>query len=336
MIGNSILNKAKYSDNTDEWYTDYDTVENELKNYKKQFENKIILCNSDNPLESAFAMYFLKNFNRLKIRKLICTSLSEVKKYEKDNDCQRLHTGKLMIVDKFPIFDDNQDIIDYIKKKNLITKLEGNGDFLNEEGCLYLKMSDIVVTNPPFSKFTDLFLLIMKYKKKFLLIGNQNAIMYKEIFPYIKNNLVWSGYHFGDMSFKVPKDTIPRKTRFWIDENGQKWRSLGNAMWFTNLEKTAGKRELLLSYQYKDINYPKYDDFNAIHIKKVAEIPYNYKGIMGVPLTYIKYHNPERFEIIGEANHGSDNKYDLFKPRIEGKEVYKRLLIQRKSTGKGV
>ena len=147
---------------------------------------------------------------------------------------------------------------------------------------------DVVITNPPFSKFREIFTVINQYKKKYLLISNQNAITYKEVFPYIKKDLARVGYNFGDMSFKVPKSTEPRKTRFWIDDNGQKWRSLGNAMWLTNLMVNRAVKPLLLINSYKKEAYPRYDDFDAIHIAKVAEIPHDYNGIMGVPLTYLK------------------------------------------------
>lgn len=344
MKGNSILNKAKYSENTDEWYTDYETVKEELEHYKDQFFEKIVLCNCDDPYESAFSKYFLRNFNILKLKKLICTSykgsrilenakLSHGKKYELDNKF-----AYVMIVDK--CFDESDGIISdssietLLKSKGIINKLHGNGDFRSDECLKYLKQADIIVTNPPFSKFIDLFSLLVKYKKKYLLIGNQNALTYKEIFPYIKNGEAWIGCRFGDMAFKVPEDTPPRKTRFWIDENGQKWRSLGNAMWLTNLDNQRKHKILELTASYDPSKYPKYDDFDAINVSKVKEIPKDYKGIMGVPLTYLKYHNDEQFEIIGEANHGSDNEFDLFKPKINGKDIFKRILIKSKDNGK--
>ena len=162
------------------------------------------------------------------------------------------------------------------------------------------------------------------------MIANQNAITYKDIFPYIKNNKARVGYHFGDMSFKVPNNTESRKTRFWIDETGQKWRSLGNAMWITNLSVTRDNKKLKLHKRYNKNFYEKYDNFDAIHIKKVSEIPYDYDGIMGVPITFLKYHDDKEYEIVGEANHGSDNEYDLFKPKIKGKEMFKRILIKKR------
>jgi len=335
MSGNSILNKAKYSDNTDEWYTDYKTIEDEIKHYEKQFNNKIVLCNCDDPFESAFSKFFLRNFNKLKLKKLICTSYkgSKVIGNEFKNKGISSQNAYVMVIDSPFTSKDvitDEDIKSFLQRDNVVKKLNGNGDFRSDECVAYLKESDIVVTNPPFSRFTDLFVLLMKYNKKFLLIGNQNSLTYKEIFPYIKNGKVWIGYKFGDMSFKVPNDTQPRKTRFWIDENGQKWRSLGNAMWLTNLDTERKHQELPLTCKYTPDMYPKYDNYDAINVSRVVDIPYDYPGIMGVPLTYLKYHNEEHFEIIGEANHGSDNEFDLFKPKINGKEIFKRILIKNR------
>lgn len=335
IMGNSILNKARYSsNNTDEWYTDYKTIENEVKHYESQFNGKKVLCNCDDPYESAFAKYFLKNFNCFKLKKLVCISYAKSAMHSSEDD-----RGLLLEVDKMPYFTDgdlnNDKIFEALNSNGNIRKLIGDGDFRSQECINYLIDSDIVVTNPPFSKFTELFSLITKYDKQYLLISNQNAITYKEIFPYIKNNKARVGYHFGDMAFRVPDDTEPRKTRFWVDEFGQKWRSLGNAMWLTNLEVSndSGKK-LVLTHSFKEENYPKYDNFDAVHVYRVSEIPMDYYGIMGVPITYLKYHNDKMFEIVGEANHGSDNEYDLFKPQINGKETFKRILIKRRKRDK--
>lgn len=328
-MGNAILNKAKYSGNTDEWYTDYKTIENEISHYESQLNGKKILCNCDNPYKSAFAKYFLKNFNRLKLQRLVCISYAKSLVHpSKDN------RGIVFIIDKMPdnteaVIDDDK-VLEIFNDHENVYKLLGDGDFRSNECIQYLIDSDIVITNPPFSKFIELFLLINKYNKKYLLISNQNAITYKEIFPYIKNNQASVGYHFGDMSFKVPDNTPPRKTRFWVDRSGQKWRSLGNVMWLTNLSVKRNFNNLILENHYQESKYSKYDNFDAIHIPKVSEIPLDYFGIMGVPLTYLKYHNSDKFEIIGEANHGSDNEYDLFKPQINGKETFKRILIRRR------
>lgn len=340
MSSNVILNKAKYSENTDEWYTSYDTVASEVMHYVDQFKNKVVLCNCDDPLKSAFSLFFLRNFNKLELKRLICTSYVGSRILEEgsliDNSSHKLQSkyAYVMSIEEMPSVDftnDDEGLIHYLKKAKCIKKLHGDGDFRSRECLEYLKMSDIVVTNPPFSKFIELFSILVKYNKKYLLIGNQNALTYKEIFPYIKNGSVWIGYHFGEMAFKVPADTAPRKYRFWIDETGQKWRSLGNAMWLTNLDTERKHQELLLNSMYEPSKYPHFDNFDAINVSRVADIPKDYFGIMGVPLTYLKYHNDTQFEIVGEANHGSDNEYDLFKPRVNGKDIFKRILIRKKT-----
>lgn len=330
MMGNSILNKARYSsNNTDEWYTDYKTIENEVNHYESQFNGKKVLCNCDSPYKSAFAKYFLKNFNRFKLKKLVCISYAKSEMHSSEDD-----RGLLLEVDKMPYFTDgdlnDEKIFEALNSNGNIKKLIGDGDFRSKECINYLIDSDIVVTNPPFSKFRELFSLITKYGKQYLLISNQNAIGYKEIFPYIKNKKARVGYHFGDMAFRVPDNTEPRKTRFWVDEFGQKWRSLGNAMWLTNLDTQGRHQELQLTQHYVPDNYPKYDNYDAINVNKVTEIPMDYDGVMGVPITYLKYHNESQFEIVGEASHGSDNEFDLFKPKVNGKELFKRILIKRR------
>lgn len=333
-MGNSILNKARYSqNNTDEWYTDYKTVENEVSRYETQFYGKKILCNCDDPFQSAFAKYFLENFKQFKLKKLVCISYAN-SEIQKNIDGK----GTILEIDN-TMYDFNENIskkelYKILVDKHYIRKLKGDGDFRSQECIEYLIESDVIVTNPPFSKFTELFSLIMKYNKKYLLISNQNAITYKEVFPYIKKNEARVGYHFGDMSFKVPDYTEPRKTRFWIDESGQKWRSLGNAMWLTNLNVCDNNRVLHLTHKFLKDNYPVYDNYNAIHVSRVSEIPINYYGVMGVPLTYLKYHDENIFEIVGEANHGSDNEFDLFKPIVNGKETFKRILIKRRKKDK--
>lgn len=346
--GNSILNSAKYSsDNTDEWYTTYETIADEVSHYQKQFREKIVLCNCDDPYESNFCYYFLRHFNQLGLKKLICTSYSGSKIDKIKNNIQLSldmfddsgkpllpNQGYVFVITKVPgnIGEQVSDevIKKVLKEKGVVKQLVGNGDFRTEECIEYMKECDICCTNPPFSLFSELFSLLVKYEKQFLLIGNQNAITYKEIFPHIKENKAWVGYKFGDMAFRVPDDTKPRKTRFWIDEAGQKWRSLGNAMWLTNLDTQKRHQELELTQHYSPDIYPKYDNYDAINVKKVVEIPMDYDGIMGVPITYLKYHNESQFEIVGEANHGSDNEFDLFKPKVDGKELFKRILIRRR------
>ena len=336
---NTNLQVAKRAKD-DEFYTTYETVEQEVSHYIEQFENKTVLCNCDDPFESNFCRYFLRNFNVLKLKRLICTSYysskvisTELKFDDKRKSSRETKNGYVLDVTRF--CEENIEISDeYISKFLLshktIKRLNGDGDFRSKECIEYLKEADIVVTNPPFSLFKEIVAEIMKYGKSFLLIGNQNALTYKEIFPLIQNNTVWTGYQFGEMKFRVPDSSEPRTTRYWVDETGQKWRSLGNAMWLTNLDNDRRHQDLILTKKYTPEEYPKYDLYDAIHVKSITDIPYDYPGIMGVPITIVNRYNSEQFEIIGEANHGSDNEYDLFKPTINGKEVFKRILIRNK------
>ena len=211
-----------------------------------------------------------------------------------------------------------------------VNKLKGDGDFRSEECISLLKQSDVVVTNPPFSLFREYIAQLVKYDKKFLVVANQNAIAYKEIFPLLKNNKIWLGYHFGDMAFKVPADSEPRATRFWIDDTGQKWRSLGNACWFTNLDHTKRHEELPLYKKYSADEYPKYDNYDAIEVSKTKEIPSDYDGVMGVPITFLDKYCPEQFKIIGLDRYVEDNPKYGHRFTLNNKETYARILIKHR------
>lgn len=328
---NTNLHKAKrFKD--DEFYTTYETVETEISHYVKQFKNKTVLCNCDNPFTSNFSKYFIQNFDVLGLKRLICTSFSPLV-CEQSNHSEdfNFNSSKGFVLDISKNQKRNNEFYDSLLITDSVKLLRGNGDFRSDECVRYLIESDIVVTNPPFSLFKEMVSLIMKHDKKFLIIGNQNALTYKEIFPLIQNNIVWTGYQFGEMKFRVPQDSKPRPTRYWVDESGQKWRSLGNAMWLTNLDNERRHENIQLKVKFNPLIHQKYDNYNAIHIRKITEIPCDYSGIMGVPITIINRYNSEQFEIIGEANHGSDSKYDIFKPILNGKEVFKRILIRNKA-----
>lgn len=331
---NTNLHRAKRCKD-DEFYTTYETIENELVHYTKQFKNKTVLCNCDNPFTSNFPKFFLQNFNVLGLKRLICTSFSPYASVQpslfqsfNDNNSK----GYILDISKISKSDfTSETISDFLLSTHCVKELNGNGDFRSPECINYLKECDIVVTNPPFSLFKEMVSEIIKYNKKFLIIGNQNALTYKEIFPLIQNNLVWTGYQFGEMKFRVPQDSEPRSTRYWVDETGQKWRSLGNAMWLTNLDNERRHENLRLTQCFNPLIHQRYDNYNAIHVRNITEIPFDYTGIMGVPITIINRYNSEQFEIIGEANHGSDSQYDIFKPILNGKEVFKRILIRNKA-----
>lgn len=341
VTGNSILNKAKSAKDNDEFYTTYETVESEVGHYVSEFKGKTVLCNCDDPFESSFSKYFIKNFNTLGLKGLICTSYCASRVLGTNSNLVDMQgeplsndNGYVMVLSKVSkrINADSTDeeVHDFLLNQKSVRKLVGDGDFRSDECVEYLKLADVVVTNPPFSLFRELIALVTEYEKQFLVIGNQNAITYKEIFPLIQENKAWIGYHFGDMAFRVPNDSEPRETRFWIDSTGQKWRSLGNAMWLTNMDMNRRHERLELTKFFDSETYPRYDEYDAIEVSKVANIPQDYDGVMGVPITFLNKYNPDQFEIIGEANHGSDNSFDLFKPTINGKLKFKRILIRNK------
>ncbi len=348
MGGNKSLNAAAKA-KQDEFYTQMPDITNELRHYKKHFYDKVVLCNCDDPFESNFFKFFALNFNAWRLKKLICTCFdgssiagNELPLFEDNKDVKR----KAYKVELTELTDINQDgatdLLDVkeILKLNPPQSLQGNGDFRSAECIELLKEADIVVTNPPFSLFREYVAQLMEYNKKFLIIGNQNAITYKEIFPLIRNNKLWLGYKAGDMSFTVPDSYEPRATRFWIDSSGQKWRSMGNICWFTNLDHKKRHEELDLYKKYTPEEYPKYDNYDAIEVGRVADIPIDYDGYMGVPITFLDKYNPEQFEIYGasesEGKGFSNGLYStqnaVSQPLVGGVRLYKRLFIKHKGS----
>ena len=301
---NGNLHSAK-ENKEDEFYTELTEIEKELVNYKDHFKNKTILCNCDDPRASNFFKYFALNFNYFGLKKLIsvCYKNQDFDLFSQ-NDCE-----KAVYVEYTGSKNDHIPTNDELELK----ELKGDGDFRSAECIELLKQSDIVITNPPFSLFREYVAQLMQYEKKFLIIGSQNAITYKEIFPLIAQNKMWLGYKAGDMHFKVPDYYAPRATRFWIDENGQKWRSLGNICWYTNLDITKRHEDLILYETYTPEKYPKYDNYDAINVNKVSEIPKDYDGVMGVPITFLDKYNPDQFEIVAfrKGNDGKDLVYSL-------------------------
>jgi hypothetical protein len=303
---NNNLHNAKKQKN-DEFYTQLTDIENELKHYKEHFRNKVVYCNCDNPIESNFFKYFSLNFEHLGLKKLITTGYKEngkgvVSVYEGDKNGNRMP--------------DLEEIE--------VKELQGNGDFRSAECLEFLKESDIVVTNPPFSLFRDYVATLIEYGKQFLIIGNMNAITYKEIFPLIKENKLWWGVSLNGTkcSFIVPESYEGKNVYI---ENGKRLGKVNNAIWFTNLEHKKRNHPLDLYMKYSNDYYPKYDNYDAIEVSKVCEIPMDYEGVMGVPITFLDKYNPNQFEII-KFRKGNDDK-DL---SINGKCPYFRILIKHK------
>lgn len=351
-MANKNLNAAKAA-KKDEFYTEMTDIERELQHYWQHFRGKVVFCNCDDPYESYFFKYFALHFNHLGLKKLICTCYNGspvqgnelVIDFGDFSDEPKKVAFKVVITEVKDLNGDGAvDLSDvrYLLQndKNVISILK-TGDFRDPECIELLKEADIVVTNPPFSLFREYIAQLMEYGKKFLIIGSSNAIHYKEIFPLIMHNRVWLGYKLGDMAFKVPDDYEARETRYWQDENGQKWRSLGNICWFTNLDHNKRHEELDLVCRYSPEEYPTYDNFDAIDVGKVQNIPYDYDGIMGVPDTILGQLNPDQFEIIGlgsgdlakEAGVGKNyrGRTDLaYTKDGKSKCPYSRILIRNK------
>ena len=218
-------------------------------------------------------------------------------------------------------------------KKNVLTKLKGDGDFRSPECVALLDEVDVVVTNPPFSLFREYMALLMEHGKQFLIVGNMNAAIYSEVFPLIKGNKVWLGNKSGHFWFKVPDSYEEKATDFKIDENGQKWRRMGNICWFTNLDIEKRHEEMTLFRHYSPEEYPTYDNYDAIEVSKTADIPCDWDGKMGVPITFMDKYNPDQFEIVGLDRYVEDNPHYGHRFTINGKETYARIIIRRKQKG---
>lgn len=329
---NSSLTKAKDA-KQDEFYTQLSDIEKELKHYKKHFKDKVVYCNCDDPRVSGFFHYFSYNFEKLGLKKLITTCY---KNNERDLFSDNKSEQAIML--EYNGDKDSNSVPD--PNEIGIVKLRGDGDFRSEESIKLLKQADIVVTNPPFSLFREYINQLLDHNKKFLIVGNQNAITYKDVYPHITSNKIWLGYNNGDMKFKVPDYYESRATRFWVDETGQKWRSLGNACWFTNLDISKRHEEIILYKKYygNELEYPQFDNYLAINVSKVADIPEDYYGAMGVPITFIEKYNPNQFEIINANDYRRSDRvpikeHGLIKDKdgsINGKPTYVRVLIKRK------
>lgn len=317
-----ILSNAK-KNKEDEFYTQIEDIEKELSHYKDFFKGKTVLCNCDDPRISNFFKYFALKFQELGLKRLIttCYKNQEVDLFSQNN-CE-----KAVWIDYYGNPDDptNTDF-----STIQVKELKGDGDFRSKECIELLKQADVVVTNPPFSLFREYIAQLIEYDKKFLVIGSQNNITYKETFRLFKENRIWLGYKTGDMAFKVPDYYQPRETRYWQDESGQKWRSMGNICWYTNIDIAKRHEKLVLYKNYSSEEFPKYDDYDAININKVADIPFDYDGPMGVPITFLDKYNPEQFEILGIDRYLENNPNYGKRFSLHGKETYARIIIQRK------
>lgn len=297
-MANKNLNKAKEA-KKDEFYTQLEDINNELKHYREHFRGKTVLCNCDDPRVSNFFTYFAYNFEFLGLKKLITTCY-------KNQDVDLFSQGKCEKAVYLVYEGDKNGNHTPDADEIGVMPLKGDGDFRSQECIELLKEADIVVTNPPFSLFREYVAQLMEYDKKFLIIGHQNAISYKEIFPLIMQNKIWLGtsIHSGDRKFWVPDTYELRAAGCGVDETGKKYIRVKGVRWFTNLDYKERHEDIILYKSYTNKEYPTYINYNAIEVRKTAEIPLNYEGLMGVPITFLDKYNPEQFEIIGIGNGG--------------------------------
>jgi hypothetical protein len=308
---NSNLHKAKVVKN-DEFYTQLSDVERELVHYREHFRGKTVFCNCDDPKWSAFWRYFHLNFNFLGLKKLVSTH------YDKDNPTYK--------IEYYGGFDNDVNVGEIIP-------LNGNGDFASPECIEILKESDIVVTNPPFSCFRAYIKLLYDYDKKFIILGNQNAVTYKDIFPLIRDNELWYGYsiHSGGVNFQIPDDYEEYSKNVFM-KDGHHFINLSGIRWFTNIDHKQRHEKLILWKQYTPEEYPTYDNYDAINVNATKDIPVDYFGVMGVPITFLDKYNPEQFEIVAFRK-GEDGKDLVFTRERERIQPYFRILVRPRFQG---
>ena len=342
MPGNADLHQANIA-RKDEFYTQLADIEAELRHYVPHFRGKTVFCNCDDSYESSFFKYFALNFNFLGLKKLIAAChvdspfAGDELPFAQENSGEAKKAYKLEITEVGDVNGDGAvDLADvqYLirNRKNTLTFLEGDGDFRSEECVAILKEADIVMTNPPFSLFREFVAQLVRYNKKFLIIGNVNAITYKEIFPLIRENRVWLGanIHSGDREFAVPPDYPLKAAGFRIDEKGNHFIRVKGVRWFTNLDYPMRHEKLTLYKRYSPEEFPKYDNYDAINVDKSADIPYDYDGMMGVPVTFLDKYDPDQFEILGLDRYMADNPHYGHRFTVAGKETYARILIRKK------
>lgn len=328
MATNNELGAAK-NNKKDEFYTQLTDIEKEMRYYRKHFKGKTVLCNCDDPFESNFFKYFVLNFNKLKLKKLIATcycssSVAGTKlKYITQSNGQLSFSFTNEEFDTEPVEGEKKpykaivnvvrdtngdggiDMLDVVELfntgENELVELEGDGDFRSEECIELLKEADIVVTNPPFSLFREFVSVLVENGKQFIIIGNVNAISYKEFFPLIMHDKLWIGasIHSGDRKFYVPDDYPLNAAGCGVDEDGRRFIRVKGVRWFTNLDLKQRHEELILVKRYDPVIYPKFDNYDAINIDKTADIPCDYPDVMGVPITFMDKYSPDQFEILG-------------------------------------
>ena len=333
----------------DEFYTQLSDIEKELVHYREYFRDKVVFCNCDDPYESNFFKYFALNFNALGLKKLIATCYdgSPIAQQElplfPEAETEPKRKAYKVEISEVPDLDGNgsTDLTDVQlllkgSTHNVKAELKQNGSFDSPESIELLKEADIVVTNPPFSLFREFLALLEKYNKQFIIIGNTNALKYKLTFKMFQEDKIRTGYtNFNvGMYFQVPDSW----EKFHHVENGKKMARVSTSCWFTNLPVSKHNEELILIKHYTPEEYPKYDNYDAINVNTYTDIPCDFDGVMGVPITFLDKYNPKQFEIIWTTDRGGDgyledlkkpwDRYDA--PVINGKGLYTRILIRKK------
>ena len=334
MANNAALRKADKNKN-DEFYTQLCDIEKELSHYKEHFKGKTVLCNCDDPRVSNFFRFFALKFNEWGIKRLITTCYKN-----QDVDLFSQNTSEKAVWLDYYGNPNDETCTDFSTVE--VKHLKGDGDFRSKECIELLKQSDIVVTNPPFSLFREYVELLLSYDKKILIIGNLNDLSYKEIFPYIKNNQLWLGasIHSGDREFGVPDSYPLTAASSRVDAEGNKYIRVKGVRWFTNLDFKERHEDLILYKNYTPEEYPKYDNYDAINVDKTSDIPLDYEDKMGVPITFLDKYNPEQFEIIDGIgrysilNNEETKKAGKYLSMINGKALYFRIIIKKKSEGR--
>lgn len=333
----------------DEFYTQLSDIEKELVHYREYFREKVVFCNCDDPYESNFFKYFALNFNALGLKKLIATCYdgSPIAQQElplfPEAETEPKRKAYKVEISEVPDLDGNgtADLTDVqlllkSSDNNVKAELKGNGSFDSPESIELLKEADVVVTNPPFSLFREFLALLDKYNKQFIIIGNTNALKYKLTFKMFQEDKIRTGYtNFNvGMYFQVPDSW----EKFHHIEDGKKMARVSTSCWFTNLPVSKHNEELILIKHYTPEDYPKYDNYDAINVSTYTDIPCDYDGAMGVPITFLDKYNPKQFEIIWTTDRGGDGYLEEFKkpwdrydaPVLNGKGLYTRILIRKK------
>lgn len=316
MACNESLQRAKSAKN-DEFYTQLPDIEKELKHYRRHFAGKTVYCNCDDPSRSAFWEYFHVNFTGLGLKRLVSTHYTE---------------GRASYKTEYAGGDDKD------AGAGIVTPLSGDGDFRSAECLAVMDACDIIVTNPPFSLFREFVQALTGCGKQFLILGNMNAVTYKEVFPLVRDGRIWYGasIHGGDREFCIPASCAAVSRSLRTDGQGNRYVRVNGVRWFTNLDHACRHERLALSRKYTPAEYPEYDNYRAVNVSRTADIPAGYGGVMGVPVSFLDRHCPEQFTILGATeSEGRGFSGGLFKggrttqPLVGGKRVYKRLFIQR-------